>query len=411
MASEVSRLQAPVAQSLKINGANSLKSAEKLDYIDAVRGWAILLVITSHVGGRFSQMPYPIKKLTNFGWHGVQLFFLASAVTLMMSWSRQKSQPLLITRHFFIRRFLRISPMYYAGALIYYFAEPPAAGFDLSQLLRSLFFVNAWHPTWLPTTPGWIVVPGGWSVGVEFTFYLIFPLLAMFLTTIRRAILFTTATIVFAIVINRYAATEWFVNYDRVYLENFLYYWFPNQAPVFGLGIILYHVLRMSRYKICNPVIIYAILAITGLVCILAAERPTSSTSFSYSTVAPTIFIATICFMCFIFVMDKGSPTIFVHKWIRMLGVLSFSCYILHFLFVSYIPFWFDVLIDVKATGLRAVLTAALLWMVTMACTVAAAAITHRLVEQPGISLARRFTSSRKSSIANLAANTIDVVA
>ena len=60
--------------------------SQKQGYIDAIRGWAILLVITCHTGGMFPELPYPIRKLTNFGWHGVQLFFLASAVTLCMSW-------------------------------------------------------------------------------------------------------------------------------------------------------------------------------------------------------------------------------------------------------------------------------------------------------------------------------------
>ena len=92
---------------------------DKKNYIDAVRGWAILMVITTHVGDRFPELPYPIKKLTNFGWHGVQLFFLASAVTLLMSWHRQNTPNLASVRSCFIRRFLRIAPMYYAGALIY----------------------------------------------------------------------------------------------------------------------------------------------------------------------------------------------------------------------------------------------------------------------------------------------------
>jgi len=143
----------------------SAPDAGKEAYIDAVRGWAILLVIISHVGGMFPEMPYPAKKLTNFGWHGVQMFFLASAVTLLMSWNRQSRRGLGAVRSFFVRRFLRIAPMYYMGALIYYVAEPPASDFDIAQMLRSFSFVNAWHPDWIPTTSGWMVVPGGWSIG------------------------------------------------------------------------------------------------------------------------------------------------------------------------------------------------------------------------------------------------------
>ena len=117
---------------------------QKLDYIDAVRGWAILLVITHHVGSMFPEMPYPVKKLTNFGWHGVQLFFLASALTLLMSWHRARVHDGVFVGSFFVRRFLRIAPMYYAGAAIYFVAEPPISGFSLSQMLISFAFLNTW---------------------------------------------------------------------------------------------------------------------------------------------------------------------------------------------------------------------------------------------------------------------------
>ena len=53
----------------------------RLEYIDCVRGYAILLVITTHVTDAVPELPYPVHKITVFGWYGVQLFFLASCVT------------------------------------------------------------------------------------------------------------------------------------------------------------------------------------------------------------------------------------------------------------------------------------------------------------------------------------------
>ena len=213
--------------------------AQKLDYIDAVRGWAILLVITCHVGGMFPEMPYPVRKLTNFGWHGVQLFFLASALTLLMSWHRARVHDGVFIRSFFVRRFLRIAPMYYAGAAIYFAVEPPVSGFSLPQMLISFTFLNAWQPAWIPTTPGWMVVPGGWSIGVEFTFYALFPLLAALVTTLPRALAFFAAAFAFACGANHLGAT-WLAGYPAAAASNFLYFWFPNQVPVFALGFVLY---------------------------------------------------------------------------------------------------------------------------------------------------------------------------
>ena len=39
-------------------------------YIDAVRGYAILLVITSNLTFSYPELPYPVHRLTVLGWHG-----------------------------------------------------------------------------------------------------------------------------------------------------------------------------------------------------------------------------------------------------------------------------------------------------------------------------------------------------
>jgi len=361
----------------------------KHDYIDAVRGWAILLVITSHVGWRFGELPFPVQKLTYSGAHGVQMFFMASAVTLMMSWQRQKETGWTATRHFFIRRYLRIAPMYYIGALFYFIAEPPDSGFDLMQMLRSFLFVNSWHPQWIPTTPGWTVVPGGWSIGVEFTFYALFPILATLLITLPRALLFAVATLVLAVVTNEFGSI-WLKEYGEIAVSRFLYFWFPNQAPIFAFGIILYHLLARAPLAVWIGAqsLTYGTLAVIILACVYSAEHPTSPFIFM-----PSVYINALLFMAFIFVLAKGTPTIFTHPWMRRLGTISFSAYLLHFFFVFRIPGWTGGLIDTKATGFAAIGMCALLWITTMISTVATATLAHILIEQPGINLARRLTS------------------
>ena len=134
-----------------------ISNTAKLNVIDSVRGWAILLVIIVHTAGAMSLLPYPVKKMTNLGWYGVQLFFIASAVTLLLSMHRSldAGKPFVVGS-FFRRRFWRIAPMYYFGALFYFFMRPPEEAFSFSQLLLSLTFINSWHPDWLGVTPGYL---------------------------------------------------------------------------------------------------------------------------------------------------------------------------------------------------------------------------------------------------------------
>lgn len=382
-------LAAPPSLSSTGSGAGVALS-EKKDYIDAVRGWAILLVITAHVGGMFPGMPYPIKKLTNFGTYGVQMFFLASAVTLLMSWHRRSMVEDRPVASFFIRRFFRIAPMYYIGAMIYFVAEPPDSGFSAAQMLRSFAFINAWTPEWTPTTPAWAVVPGGWSIGVEFTFYFIFPALAVLIVTLPRVAILCACALEVAAISN-YFGLELLNGYSAEATSNFLYFWFPNQAPVFAFGFLLYFLVTRTSLRITNRLTAYGLLAATIAICVIAAEHHSASNRLSWGTGVPTILIATWAFMGFIFVLARGPETLCTHKYIRRLGVLSFSAYVLHFLFVHKIPTWSGGLIDPHATSYtRLAISAVALWVLGMACTVAATEMAHRLIEQPGIHLGRR---------------------
>ena len=369
---------------------------QKLDYIDAVRGWAILLVITCHVGGMFPEMPYPVKKLTNFGWHGVQLFFLASALTLLMSWHRARVHDGVFVGSFFVRRFLRIAPMYYAGAAIYFVAEPPISGFSLSQMLISFAFLNTWQPEWIPTTPGWMVVPGGWSIGVEFTFYALFPLLAVLVTSLPRALAFFAVAFAFACGANHLGAT-WLTGYPADAAGNFLYFWFPNQVPVFALGFVLYFVIESRRLPTLGKLPAYIFLTCVAAALITVAEFPAMGGRILLSTPAPPILLASLGFMTFIFVLARQPALLLTNLLIRKMGVLSFSAYVLHFLFVHGLPVWSGGWINTAATGYVAIAHFVLLWGVAVPTTFAAASLAHAWIERPGMKLAGRLISQATS--------------
>ncbi|MBK1664638.1 acyltransferase [Rhodospirillum rubrum] len=367
-------------------------SEDKLDYIDAVRGWAIFLVITCHVGGQFAQMPYPVKLLTNSGGHGVQLFFLASAITLMMSWSRQTRPFPTATRNFFIRRFLRIAPMYYLGALIYFYLRPPSGGFDPGQLARSLLFINAWHPAWIPTTGGWMVVPGGWSIGVEFTFYAVFPVLAIVMTTLPRALALSVAAVVIACVANT-LAREGLADYPLSAVDGFLYFWFPNQLIVFALGIVLFHVLARLKVPPVGKRLTYGLLAGLAGLAVVLSQRVVSPPYLISPLTLPTMLLTVFVFVGFILVLAKGAGTVFSHRWLCGLGRLSFSAYVLHFMVIQAVSA--SGMVDIGATGYRAIGWLVVHWSVTMIGTLIVAAIAHKLIEQPGMALAKGLTRPR----------------
>ncbi|HET6306352.1 MAG TPA: hypothetical protein VFG12_04155 [Rhodopila sp.] len=85
-----------------------------------MRGYAILPVITCHAMCLFPELPHPVHRMTVVGWHGAQLFFPASVVTLMMSWRHGKIRNAAVdVGAFFLRRFFRLVPAYYLASVIY----------------------------------------------------------------------------------------------------------------------------------------------------------------------------------------------------------------------------------------------------------------------------------------------------
>jgi len=296
---------------------------------------------------------------------------------------------------------LRIAPLYYFGALFYIIISPPGPEFSFGQLLATLLFVNAWHPDWIPTTPGWMVVPGGWSIGVEFTFYAIFPLLASVVTSLGRASAFLVVSIALAIAANTWGE-EIFREVPAMPLKNFLYFWFPNQLPVFAMGAVLFFILRKVEGVSLPPVLSRVCLGLIVLLIFWAAENPAVSDRFVAGQV-PQIFIASCLLAVFAFLLAVSGRSIFLHPVIRRIGVLSFSCYVLHFAFVGGFPQWTGGWIDVTASGPRAILMTVILWILVVAATVAMAEVTHRWIEQPGIRLARRLTRRRSTGAAKLA--------
>lgn len=152
----------------------------KLQYIDAVRGIAILLVIILHVSHAvYNLLPDGFRYACSKGAFGVQLFFVASALTLFMSYnSRIQTEGSYTNRNFFLRRFFRISPMYYLAAFIYsiifYYIPRYNNGKPLVlwKVFANVFYVNGVLPGAINYNP-----PGGWSVGVEMLFYLCLPYL------------------------------------------------------------------------------------------------------------------------------------------------------------------------------------------------------------------------------------------
>ena len=370
-----------------------------LAYIDCVRGYAVLMVISSHLTFKFPELPFPVHRLTSTGWFGVQLFFLASCVTLMMSrHSEMQRNGCVDGVAFFLRRCFRIAPAYYAAGVLYFFISPPAAGFDAVQMITSMLFINAWQPEWTPTVPtAWAVVPGGWSISVEFTFYLLFPLFSAGCTSLRRALLIFTMSVAIGMVANQMATTVLGGSYDPTAIDNFLFFWFPNQMSVFALGGMLFFLVRSigesarARVGLHRHGSLIATAAVAGFVALAYVPLGHHLGSQPY---VPASLAVSVVMMVFIIGLSANCGP-FINRYAAAMGRVSFSAYLLHFAVLKIFELIPGVL-QTNATGFRAIAAFAAGWIITVAITYGVAWASYRVIEQPMINVGKSLIRARR---------------
>ena len=172
---------------------------KRFEFVDALRGLAILGVIIVHSGQQISNLPSWFKSITQNGARGVQLFYIVSAFTLYYSLKYVRVSEKRLYLNFFIRRFFRIAPLFYVAIIFFLWKDGfgprhflgDAPSITLSNILSTFFFVNGVNPYWITS-----IVPGGWSIAVEMTFYATLPFIFNKIKTLTQAIWFTVISLV-----------------------------------------------------------------------------------------------------------------------------------------------------------------------------------------------------------------------
>src|SRR5262245_30496387 len=169
------------------------ESNSHIPALDGLRGLAILLVLLVHTyypaGGiarHQSTLDRACLHVCGLGWCGVDLFFALSGflITGILLQAKGGEDAL---RNFYLRRALRIFPLYYLVVLARLFILPGRAFDPWESTSYLLYFSNFWRSAHLAVTPFDNFVGPTWSLAVEEQFYLLWPLLVFLLS--RRSLL------------------------------------------------------------------------------------------------------------------------------------------------------------------------------------------------------------------------------
>ena len=295
---------------------------KKFEYLDSLRGIAILLVVLGHVGNMIGESVYPyfpefIRLFIYNGHLGVQMFFIVSAYTLMMSHQNRIGED-HATRKFFIRRFFRIAPMYYLAMIFttlqfldWNFGNFVWNDFPKKAFVTNLFFVNALSPS---TINNYVI--GGWSVSTEVLFYLILPVIAAKIKTLNGFISFTILTLFLC------SFLLYILSGTRFDGNEFLRYFYFNHLPVFGLGMTAY---MINKQEMIKPKVLLLIFLAVFV--------------YSYHAI-PYGFQYSLIYFVLLLVLSKKPYKFFSNKILASIGKVSFSIYLVHFMVMYCIGRW-----------------------------------------------------------------------
>lgn len=371
----------------------------KYDYIDIVRGLAILAVVFVHSGSILHGLPPFLESAYAYGNLGVQLFFVASALTLCLSMSNRSEEDWY---NFYIRRFFRIAPIFYCGMVFYFFWHllinyhatgtiALSEGDTLVALVQNVLFIHGFSPSNFN-----YLVPGAWSIGAEVAFYALFPFI---FAVVRKGIvpLLTLFIVTWAVSIIGQIVLFNFVS-PRLIAEgliseplkndsfSFIYANIFNQLPVFLAGCTAFLLIK-SKLDWRHLVVAF-LLCLTSQLLQVSAFIHTNFNGALYATLSAMGFAIGVVWLA-------NQPIVHnnMTRWLIRIGKLSFAIYIGHFAIISLLHLAVEKLQLEQRFSSTALL--AVLFVVATLSSTKIAEVIHFWIEQPGIALGKKVIAHR----------------
>lgn len=319
-----------------------MKNAARIPELDGLRGIAILSVVCIHyingqgpTGGPITTL---LQKFVALGWSGVDLFFVLSGFLIGGILLDARGSPNYF-KTFYVRRFFRIIPIYYAWVLLYVLlvtlaghvvqvhsnsGRPEELGAPI--YVHFLFLQNVWPITLAGLAGAWLTPT--WSLAVEEQFYLVCPWMIRFISEpiLRRVLL---AVIVAVPLLRLGLLTIAHVGYGWVYSS------MPCRADALAIGILAAMLWRDARFKdrLASHRLGFAamrgILG-AGVLCLLVWSP--GNVSFVEETIGYT-WIAMFYATCVLTVLFQSTGVLAKYmrvSWLRSVGVVSYCVYLIH---------------------------------------------------------------------------------
>ncbi len=342
--------------------------------LDALRFFAFFLVFYRHMEP-ISALP---PMFVNMGAFGVQIFFLLSAYLIisLLVRERQKTGTIAV-RAFFVRRILRIWPLYFTALLAAYALGRLVDVYRITGNMIAAFMLLGGN---LYTARiGWLATPVSilWSISIEEQFYLLVPMFVK-LSGTRAIKLLSWLSILTAYIALAYLGHHNVNPHLGVFTNSFVEFQFFGAGGVIALA-------TSGRRLLLHPAVRIVMMG-AGLGLLYAAGAVYGLQSDMISTGSGLVkgygVLLAGCVLIFLSVLDSCSRSVPVLSY---LGKISYGLYVYHKWVLS-LAFSAAV-----ATMTRGMIPPVLGDGIALLITIGTASLSYRFFERKALLLKSRF--------------------
>jgi len=326
--------------------------------IQILRAVAAMAVVVMHIGIELRYWGNATISWTDVGNAGVDLFFVISGfIMVFISWERfgRRDAPV----DFFVRRLIRIVPLYWLVTTGYVLAS----SFPASRIITSYLFVPDFGTNAAPLP----VVLQGWTLNFEMFFYLV---LALALLLPRLAAIATVSALLVALVLFK--------------------------VPYYGQSVILEFVLGLwigwaFQHGMTLPLLLRVAAIVAGFAAVAATMAfPAQDRLLGYGIPAALIVAGATLGMPI-----RSGPLV---SALVLLGDASYALYLTH-------PFMTRLFATSvrHVAGLESLATRTLYFVIAVAASIALAILVHLAIERPITTTLQRWWARRDGASASAA--------